>query len=106
MSSLNAQLWFMSILAISQSPVVAQKQEYRLVWSDEFDKSGSPDSTKWNYEKGFVRNEELQWYQPENAVCKKGLLIIEARREEKLNPVYVEGNNDWRRKRQNIQYTS
>jgi len=26
-----------------------------------------PDSSNWGYEKGFVRNSELQWYQPDNA---------------------------------------
>ncbi|HTN07060.1 hypothetical protein [Agriterribacter sp.] len=28
-----------------------RKKGYRLVWSDEFNKDGIPDSTKWNYEK-------------------------------------------------------
>ena len=40
---------------------------YKLVWSDEFNKPGKPDSTVWSFEDGFVRNEELQWYQPSNA---------------------------------------
>jgi hypothetical protein len=35
---------------------------YKLVWSDEFDVDGAPNSKNWNYEKGFARNEELQWY--------------------------------------------
>ena len=43
-----------------------------LVWSDEFDVDGPLDPAKWAFEKGFVRNEELQWYQPENARCEKG----------------------------------
>jgi beta-glucanase (GH16 family) len=80
--------------------------DYNLVWSDEFDKEGSPNSSNWTYEKGFVRNEELQWYQPENAQCKKGRLIIEAKREEKPNPNYVEGSNDWKKNRPVINYTS
>lgn len=79
---------------------------YKLVWSDEFNRAGQPDSGNWDYEHGFVRNEELQWYQPENAWCKDGLLVIEARKEEKPNPRYTEGSNDWRRKRKNIEYTS
>jgi beta-glucanase (GH16 family) len=58
---------------------------YKLVWADEFDRDGSPDPANWTYEHGFVRNRELQWYQPENARCEKGLLIIEARREKKAN---------------------
>ena len=79
---------------------------YKLVWSDEFDKNGPPDSTKWRYEKGFVRNEELQWYQEDNARCEKGLLVIEARKESKTNPRYEAGSGDWKKKRPNIEYTS
>ena len=82
------------------------KDQYKLVWSDEFNKDGQPDSSKWNYEKGFVRNEELQWYQPENAYCKKGKLIIEARSEIRSNPNYVSDSKDWRKNRRNINYTS
>ena len=82
------------------------KDGYKLVWSDEFEKSGSPDSANWRYEHGFVRNEELQWYQPENARCENGYLIVEAKREQKPNPHYEAGSNDWRKKRELINYTS
>src|SRR5205823_7912718 len=54
-------------------------EEYQLVWSDEFNHDGPLDSKDWQYESGFARNRELQWYQPENAFCKDGNLIIEAR---------------------------
>jgi beta-glucanase (GH16 family) len=80
--------------------------EYKMVWADEFDKDGWPDTTNWGYEHGFVRNEELQWYQPENARCENGLLIIEARREEKPNPRYRAGSTSWRSNREKIAYTS
>lgn len=79
---------------------------YRLVWSDEFNKNGKPDTANWGYEKGFVRNEEVQWYQEENAYVKNGLLVIEARKETKPNPRYEEGSKDWRKNRRDIQYTS
>lgn len=79
---------------------------YSLAWADEFNQDGKPDTTYWNYERGFVRNEELQWYQSENATCKNGLLVIEARKEQKPNPRYQEGSNDWRKKRKNIEFTS
>src|SRR5262245_22356999 len=36
--------------------------EWKLVWSDEFDKPGLPDATRWNYETGFIRNNEAQYY--------------------------------------------
>ena len=52
----------------------------RLVFSDEFDADGGRDPAKWNFETGYIRNGEMQYYTPgQNAVCKDGLLIIEAR---------------------------
>jgi beta-glucanase (GH16 family) len=79
---------------------------YQLVWSDEFSQNGTPNPANWTYEKGFVRNEELQWYQPENAFCKDGFLVIEARKEQRVHPYYEEGSKDWRKSRKNIDYTS
>lgn len=81
-------------------------RDYKLVWADEFETEGMPDSANWRYEHGFVRNEELQWYVPENATCEKGYLVIEAKREQKSNPRYEAGSNDWRKKREMIEYTS
>jgi beta-glucanase (GH16 family) len=80
--------------------------DWNLVWSDEFNTDGSPDPENWNYEHGFVRNNELQWYQPENAYCTNGLLIIEARREHKPNPNYSTNGSNWRTSREWIDYTS
>lgn len=48
----------------------ADYSDYELVWHDEFDKDGRPDPAKWNYEHGFVRNKEAQWYQPEMPIAK------------------------------------
>lgn len=82
-------------------------QEWQLVWSDEFNRDGRPDAATWNYEQGFVRNHEDQWYQEENAWQEDGLLVIEARREHnRPNPRYRAGSHDWRRQRPNIDYTS
>src|SRR5215210_2097440 len=67
----------------------ANAERYMLVWSDEFTGDGPLDSTHWAYENGFVRNQELQWYQPENATRVNGMLVIEGRRERKPNPRYV-----------------
>lgn len=80
--------------------------DYVLVWADEFDNDGSPDPKHWNFENGFVRNEELQWYQAQNARCENGLLIIEARKDQKRNPVYIPGSNNWRTSRKFIDFTS
>lgn len=57
---------------------------WRLVWSDEFNRSGPPDPAKWGYETGFVRNEEAQFYtagRRENARVEGGKLVIEARKD-------------------------
>jgi len=78
----------------------------QLIWNDEFNKNGRPDSTNWKYENGFVRNQELQWYQADNAYCKNGLLIIEGRKEKRPNPNYRDSSTNWKQNRPNIEYTS
>lgn len=83
-----------------------QEKGYQLVWADEFNRDGAPDPANWTYEKGFVRNEEDQWYQPENAFCQNGYLFIEARREQKPNPDYIPGSTNWRTSRPEIHYSS
>lgn len=103
---------FLLIAACNRHAVIKAKQTtvtqdgYTLVWADEFNRNGKPDTTNWNYEYGFVRNEELQWYQPENASVGNGLLLIEARKEERPNPGYKENSRSWRTNRPTIQYTS
>jgi beta-glucanase (GH16 family) len=82
------------------------KDGYKLVWADEFNKNGKPDLAVWKYEKGFVRNEEDQWYQEDNAWCENGLLIIEARKEARRNPLYIPGSKEWRTSREKITHTS
>ena len=79
---------------------------YELVWADEFNRDGAPDAKNWTYERGFVRNRELQWYQPDNARVANDLLIIEARRERPKNPDFEAGSSDWKRNREFAEYTS
>ena len=79
---------------------------FTLVWSDEFNNPGAPDPNNWTFETGFVRNQELQWYQPQNARVENGLLVIEARRERHPNPAYEADTTDWRGRRQFAEYTS
>lgn len=78
----------------------------KLIWNDEFNTNGKPDPNYWRYEKGFVRNQELQWYQPDNAICKDGVLLIEGRKESIKNPNYVADSKDWRTNREYAEYTS
>ncbi|MBR5841774.1 MAG: glycoside hydrolase family 16 protein [Bacteroidaceae bacterium] len=82
-----------------------------LVWSDEFNTAGPLNEADWNYEHGFVRNYELQWYQPDNAICRDGCLIITARHEQVNNPHHAKSlpngrRPDWRQKREYAEYTS
>lgn len=94
------------VLLLVPAGLSAQK-DWKLVWSDEFNKEGLPDTAVWSYENGYARNEEAQWYQSGNAYCRDGLLIIEARKETgRKNPLYEAGSNDWRKKREYIEYTS
>jgi beta-glucanase (GH16 family) len=79
---------------------------YKLVWQDEFNNNGKPDTTNWKYEHGFVRNEELQWYQADNATCKNGSLLIEGRREQLVNTRYKAGSSNWQTNRKFAEYTS
>ena len=90
-------------VALTHSQVrSAQRQETRkdkLVWSDEFNYNGLPDSSKWSYDVGDGcpnvcgwGNNELQYYtekRSENARVEQGNLIIEARRENKGKKSYT-----------------
>jgi beta-glucanase (GH16 family) len=79
---------------------------WKLAWHDEFNQASCPSPSRWSFEQGFVRNGELQWYQPENAYCQGGVLVLEARREERRNPGYRPGSPDWRLNRPVAHYTS
>lgn len=69
-------VWFWVLFLPSGNP-----QEKELVWADEFNYTGSPDTGKWDYEKGYIRNNELQYYtdRKENVRVENGYLVIEAR---------------------------
>ena len=99
----------LSILSASPwrvSSEAAAEPQWRLVWADEFNKDGAPDPVNWTYEHGMVRNDEAQWYQPQNASCGNGLLVIEARRERVRNPGFVAGSKQWPANREFADYTS
>ncbi len=62
----------------------AVRPGWKLVWADEFDYTGLPDPTKWDYEEGYLRNNEAQYYtraRKENAWVEGGLLTITGRKE-------------------------
>lgn len=92
--------------AASMEKLTEQEGNYILVWADEFEVDGLPDSTNWSFERGYIRNQELQWYQEDNAFVENGLLVIEGRRDTFPNPNYDPSKPDWRIKRAEIHYTS
>jgi beta-glucanase (GH16 family) len=75
-------LLMVSLLAIACS---RQKQEekWELAWAEEFDYNGKPDAGYWGYEKGYIRNNELQYYtdQLDNVTVSDGVCTITARLE-------------------------
>lgn len=89
---------------LEESP--APPEGFFLAWADEFNKNGKPNEDFWSYEHGFTRNEELQWYQEDNATVENGVLIIEGRRERVANTNYNTESRDWRKNREFAQYTS
>jgi beta-glucanase (GH16 family) len=75
-------LLFFSLCFLTDSTLSAE--DWKLVWSDEFNYQGLPDPAKWGYEEGFVRNQENQYYTKarlENARVENGHLVIECRKE-------------------------
>ncbi len=80
--------------------------DWELVWADEFEVEGRPNPEYWEFETGFLRNRELQWYQPANAMVRDGHLVIEGRREKVANPHFVEGSDRWQHRRREARFTS
>lgn len=93
-----------------EASTMQSESEYELVWSDEFDKDGLPDTTKWAYAIGDGcpelcgwGNGEKQYYtnKQENARIENGILIIEARKETIDSSDYTsakletKGKQDW-----------
>ena len=75
-------LIILSLISCSEKKYKSEtsSNEYILVWADEFDKEGKPDTSKWTYEFGFIRGGEEQYYTDriKNARVENGNLIIEA----------------------------
>ena len=88
-----------------------QKLYKKLVWADEFNTAGMPDTAKWGYDLGRGcpqncgwGNNELQYYtaKKENARVDSGKLILEARKEQQGDAFYTssrlvsKNKGDWK----------
>lgn len=79
-------IYFLLALLLGSWQASAQQSTQKtaqLLWADEFNGTGLPDSTKWSYDVGDHGwgNNELQFYtkrDPKNARVENGNLIIEA----------------------------
>ncbi|WP_430812552.1 MULTISPECIES: family 16 glycosylhydrolase [unclassified Carboxylicivirga] len=80
--------------------------DYKLIWSDEFNVDGPIDHTKWVSERGFQRNNEAQYYLPDNLVQKDGNLVISAIREQYANEYYDPTSDNWKLNREYASWTS
>lgn len=84
---------------VANSGTISQKKSsgsvtWKLVWADEFNYKGLPDSTKWDYNEGGNGwgNNELQYYtekDTQNAMVGNGVLKIIARKENRENREYT-----------------
>ena len=85
----NRACFFTIIFVCLQSCIlqncIAQKKYSKLIWSDEFNYNGAPDSSKWNYDTGAGGwgNQELEFYtkRPQNVHVNDGKLHITALKE-------------------------
>lgn len=75
---------------------------YRLVFAEEFSGSGKPDPSIWNFETGYKRNEEDQYYYGDNCTyIEDGVLVIEGKNiedQQVRNPLYQRGSTEkWKK---------
>lgn len=87
----NLTLAVLAVMGFAACTMTGKKPEpaYKLVWSDEFNAPGMPDSTKWSYDTAGNSwgwgNNELQYYtckKKENAFIQDGYLHIVAKKEQ------------------------
>lgn len=108
---MNIKRIVLLLVFLAATPLLSHAQQadtsgYKLVWADEFNTNGPVDPKSWQFEEGFKRNNEAQWYQPQNAVCQNGMLVISAQKAHQPNPGYIAGSKDWRASREYAEYTS
>jgi beta-glucanase (GH16 family) len=91
---------------IDKTSKVSKVGKMELVWSDEFNYTGLPDPTKWNYDVGGWGwgNNELQYYTKDslgNASVNNGLLTIRLKQQTMEDRKYssarlvTKGKGDW-----------
>ncbi|MBS1654033.1 MAG: glycoside hydrolase family 16 protein, partial [Bacteroidetes bacterium] len=87
-------IFFIGLLSVLFQPLFAQQKKWKLIWSDEFNYTGLPDSSKWNYETGGNGwgNNEKEYYTEKslkNSFVKDGKLHIVGLKEDYGNQNYT-----------------
>ena len=75
--------FFYGVHMVKDTVVTSKGKTLKLVWHDEFD-SPELDESKWKYDRGYIRNHEIQYYterRSKNLRFEDSKLIIEAHRE-------------------------
>jgi len=84
--------------------IQGRAQDWSIIWSDEFNYSGLPDTSKWGNEVGFIRNNELQYYTKQrlaNSSVINGNLLIMGKKESYKTANYTsaslttDGKHNW-----------
>lgn len=89
------------------APTATPVGGWRVVWEDNFDVDGQPNSANWNYHVGNGYNTgipdfqgwgngEWEWYRPENSYVQGGNLVLRA--DYSTTPYYNVGGRDWYQK--------
>jgi beta-glucanase (GH16 family) len=102
-------LLFTLFFCVAATCFAQRKKGWKLVWQEEFNYTGLPDSSKWGYEVGHVRNKEQQYYthaRTENIQVADGVLSIKGRKEDYPNTAWQPGAAQWNRKDSIARYTS
>ena len=88
------QMFGFLCIVFTQANVLSQAKYTKLIWADEFNYHGLPDSSKWNYDVGGHGwgNNELQYYtllDTSNVKVENGHLKIIVRKQKKENREYT-----------------
>jgi beta-glucanase (GH16 family) len=106
---MRSVIFIIALFCLSVAVKAQTSSKKKLVFDDEFNYTGLPDSTKWDYEKGFVREAEPQYYtlkRLQNCRVENGMLIIEGIKEQYPNPGYKARSNKRTEKEEFAPYTS
>ncbi len=76
------------------------KKGFKLIFNENF-----KNLDNWNFEEGFVRNHEFQYYTKNNHVLNNGITMI-CKKEKVVNKNYKKDSNDWRCEDKFANYTS